>query len=145
MRVIRRTLKPLIVIAVILFLASGVRSFVQVYDLDFWVSTNEPSLQGSFEAATGVLTSGRVPATVKLELIQEGRSEILMIDSVRARNFPAINPLPRRSARRIVVSPVVLSRFSAGRATVRATVVGRPQWMWTPPPTVSSIEITIAP
>ena len=145
MRVIRRTLTPLLVIIVILVLISGVRAFVQVFDLDVWVSTTDPSLQGSFEAGTSVITSGRAAATVKLELVQEGRSEILMIDSVRARNFPAINPLPRRSERRVVVSPVVLSRFSAGRATIRATALGRSQLTRTPAPTVSSVEITIAP
>ena len=145
MRVIRRTLTPLLVVVAILFLISGVRALVQVFDLDVWVSTTNPSLQGSFEAGTSVITSGRAVATVKLELVQDGRSEILMVDSVRRRNFAVFNPLPRRSARRVVVSPVVLSRFGAGQATVRATATGRPQWTRTPPPSVSSIEINIAP
>jgi hypothetical protein len=145
LRVIRRTLTPLLVVVAILFLISGVRAIIQVYDLDVWVSNTEPSLQGSFEAGTSVITSGRASATVKLELVQEGRSEILMVDSVRGRNFPVFNPLPRRSARRVVVSPVVMSRFSAGPATIRATALGRSQWTRTPPPTVSSVGITIAP
>lgn len=145
LRVMRRMSMPILVVVAVLFLVSGVRALIQVYTLDVWASTNNPSLQGSFEAGTSVVTSGRGPATVKLELVQEDRSETLVIDSVRGRNFPVVNPLPRRSTRRVVVSPVVLSRFSAGPATLRATALGRPQWLRTPPPTVRSLAITIAP
>lgn len=141
MVILRRIFVPLIVIHVSFALWSGYRAIVQVFRLDLDVASSV--LHDGSTIAFAVVSSGRVPVTVRLEMIQGSTAETLAVERVRTSRNPAYDPRTKRASRTVVLSPDLLARFSGGQAFVRVTALGGSQWLRTPPPTVREAVVTI--
>jgi hypothetical protein len=141
MVVLRWIILPLVAVHITLASWAGYRAIVQVFSLDLVVAS--PVLHGGSTVGYRVISSGRVPVTVRLELIQAAHAETLSVKRVQTSFEPAYDPIPKRGSQSIALGPEQLARFASGPAIVRATAIGSPQWLRTPPPTVREVPVTI--
>jgi hypothetical protein len=141
MRVLRRLVLPLLALHVALALWSGYRAIVQVFRLELQVA--QPLLRAGSAVSYAVVSSGRVPVTVRLELVQGTRAEMLATTRVRDGAIAGYDPRLQRARQSVVLTEPVLSRFEAGPALLRVTAVGSSQWLRTPPPTVREVAVRI--
>ena len=141
MAVLRRIIVPLVIVHVLFALWSGYRAIVQVFGLDLRVPAQV--LHDGSRVTFDVTSSGRVTVTVRLELIQGSRAETLSVLRVRTSRNASYDPFPKHGSQSVVLTQERLSRFVPGAAVVRATAVGLPQWLRTPPPTIRETRVTI--
>ena len=141
MRILWRIIAPLLVVHVTLALWSGYRAIWQVLSLDLRVPS--ATIQSGASASYSVLSSGRVPVTVRLQLIQGARADTLAVTRVR-QGYPAgYDPRLFRGERTVVFTNAMLSGYRPGPAVLRATAIGSMQWLRTPPPTIRETAVRI--
>ncbi|MEP6571385.1 MAG: hypothetical protein ABJD11_01775 [Gemmatimonadota bacterium] len=137
---VRRALSLVALVFIVLATISGYRALVQVYDL---------SLEADGVVAPGAvvqvaaISSGRNSVDVRLDLIQSGRVETLAFESIPYNGIASLDPRPARRAFSVVLPAELWNRFHSGAASLRATAIGRSQWLRTPPPTVRERTITL--
>ena len=118
------------------------RAWVQVRRLDLAVvSTN---LRPGVTSVVRVVTSGRTPIDVRLELVQGTHSELLADLRVSPSHDGFWDPRTRQGTMTPSFTSEFLAHFQAGPAIVRATALGRPQCTRTPPPVVQEIPVVVA-
>jgi hypothetical protein len=122
---------------------SGYRAVVQIFRLELAPAGGE--LRAGSTVQARVVTSGRTRASVRLELVQGARTETLGTLAIRGNRDGALDPRPRRATLTVTLPPATLARFAAGPAVLRAVATGASQWLRTPPPTVRSAPVTLAP
>jgi hypothetical protein len=141
MRVLRWIIIPFLCVHTTLAMISGYRAVWQIFRLDLRVPDGRV-VTGS-RVGLYVVTSGRVEAVAYLELRQNARAETLAAVCM-PRNWDAgYDPRPHHDSIFTVIGSDVLNRFEPGPATLRATAIGSPQWLRTPPPTVREASVTI--
>ncbi len=148
---LRREARPLVFlkrgvqILLALYLVSGLessyRAYYQVHSLD--IRSTDQMLRAGSSVETKVVSYGRTPVDVKVELIQGQASETLAVQFVSSNYFAALDPRWRQATQTIVITPGMLARFQAGPAMLRATAIGRHQWMRLPPPVVCEATVEI--
>jgi len=137
-------LKKVFVMLVVALLAIGA---VSSYRADVQVRSVE--LNANRELATNsnigvsVVTSGRTQVDVQVELLQGSRSQKLFTFHVPGNELGFFDPRPQHASRSTVLTKDQLAGFEPGAATLRATAIGRHQWMWLPPPTKSEVGVEI--
>ncbi|HEX6623698.1 MAG TPA: hypothetical protein VF064_08300 [Pyrinomonadaceae bacterium] len=124
-----------------LALVSGYRAYYQVWGLELHLPGRV--LRDGSTVRTSVLTSGRTFVDVRLEMLQDGHTELLAARQVPRNDFAVYDPRPQRAALTAALTPEVLARFRAGPALVRATAIGRPQWLRVPPPEVREFAVEV--
>ena len=141
-RILRRVLLPFVALWLVLAAWSGVRAIVQVFRLHL----DAPAIvsPGSILEAR-ILSSARVPVTVRLELSQAGQTVVLGRHTVRTSRDAALDPRLRRGRLAVTLRTTDLARFAAGPATVRAVATGGSQFLRTPPPTVREHSVVLRP
>ena len=115
-------------------LISAYRAWVQVKSLDLRTSGQE--LQRGSSITVLAVSWARTTVTVRVELIQDGRSDTLQICRIQSNHVASLDPRTRSAWLYVVLGREQLERFHAGRATIRASAIGGPQWLRTPPPLV---------
>jgi hypothetical protein len=132
----------LIVVSVYLVIGviAAYRALVQVHSLE--VQTPDVLRQGSEISAT-VVSYGRVPLDVRIELVQDGHSEIIAAQNVPKNEWSLLDPRTRTSSQNTVVAADMLDRFAQGTAIVRATVIRRQQLGRYPAPVVTERIVRI--
>ncbi|HLM55201.1 MAG TPA: hypothetical protein VK422_03675 [Pyrinomonadaceae bacterium] len=130
-----------VVACVLLAALSGYRAYFQVRGLG--LETSGGTLRGGSIVRASVVTSGRTLVDLKLEVSQEGRTEMLAATEVPKNYFSAVDPRSQRASLEATLKPETLSRLRAGPAVLRATATGRPQWLRTPPPEVREAAVEI--
>jgi hypothetical protein len=141
MRVLWRIIAPLLVVHVTLALWSGYRAIWQVLSLDLRVPGAE--LRAGTAASYSVLSSGRVPVTVRLEMIQGTHAETLSVTRVRSGVIAGYDPRIYRESRTVIFTDTLLARFQPGPAVLKATGIGSMQWLRVPPPTTRQTAVQI--
>jgi len=141
MRVLRRLIAPLLVVHVTLALWSGYRAIWQVLRLELEVPS--VTIRAGATARYAVVSSGRVPVTVRLFLVQGAQVETLAVTRVRKGMPAGYDPRIFKAARTVVVGDSTLSRFAAGPAQLRAVAIGSMQWLRVPPPTIRETAVQI--
>lgn len=138
-------LKRAIVVVVVFHLLVGVvssyRAWFQVHSVELKASESVVHEGSSVQAS--VVSYGRTPVDVSLELIQGGRVVALGQQRVRPNEFGFYDPRIQSLSFTVTLRPEQLSSFQNGPAVVRATAVGRPQWTRLPPPFVCELPIVI--
>ena len=86
----------------------------------------------------------RTESDARIELVQGERVEMLGEVYVSRNHEPVFDPRPRHGSVVVTLTPEMLAGFDAGAATLRASAVGRPQWLRVPPPTIREQPVTIA-
>jgi hypothetical protein len=120
---------------------SAYRAWVQVRSLDLRVAG--PVLGVGTVLDAEVVSWARTHVRVSLELVQDGHAETLAETRVRSNTQAVYDPRWRRAALHAVLTPPQLDRFRPGPALVRATAIGGPQWLRTPPPLVREATVQI--
>lgn len=142
-----RIAQRVILIVALLFATLGAwsayRAWFQVRALDLRVMS--PDVRPGLPVVVQVVTSGRTTVDVRLELVQGPRVEMLATLRVAASRDASLDPRTRQGSMTPAFTAAFLEHFQPGAAILRATAVGRPQWMRTPPPTVREIAVIVAP
>lgn len=132
------------VIVVSVYLVIGMialyRALVQVHSLE--VQSPDVLQQGS-EVGAMVVSYARTPLDMRIELVQDGHSEIIAVQRVSKNEWSLLDPRTRHSSQTAVLTDDLLARFAAGKAIVRATAIGREQLGHLPPPGVRERVVNI--
>jgi len=121
-------------------IVSSHRAYFQVRGLG--IKSDQELVAGS-NVSISLTTSGRTTVDVRVELIQHERSTTLFNMQLRGSELAFFDPRPRSAQNSITVTKAQLAGFEKGKAVIRATAVGRPQWGRLPPPTVTDFPIDI--
>lgn len=138
---VKRLALTVVAIHAVLASISGYRAWVQVRSLD--LSVEGPTMTVGSRVDAEVVSWARTFVTVRVELVQGDRTELLAQGRVRANAQAVYDPRWQRMAVHGVLSAAQLERFRPGPATVRATAVGGSQFLRTPPPKVRLIPVRI--
>lgn len=138
--ILRGIVIAIIATHIVLALWSGYRAIWQVFALEI----RAPAVLRAGDAVSySVVSSGRVPVTVWLELIQGARGETLATTVVEDGVIAVYDPRIRRGRWSGTLSADQLAPFEPGLATLRVTATGRPQFLRSPPPTVREMAVRI--
>lgn len=142
-----RVAKRVMLIVTLLCLTVGAysvsRAWAQVRRLD--VQVMSPNVRPGLPVVVQVVTSGRTPVDVRLELVQGTHAEMLATLRVAASRDGFLDPRDRLGTMTPTFTPEFLAHFQGGPAIVRATAVGRPQWLHTPAPVVREVPVALVP
>ena len=90
-----------------------------------------------------VVTSGEVQNRIRLELVQGTRREILLEQRARVNRVSGLDPRVFRYTPKVTITPLVLSRFHPGPATLRVTGFGGQKLLRTPAPRVRELRVRL--
>ena len=93
---------------------------------------------------SNLVSWARVESDARIELVQAGRVTMLGEVYLPRNHEPVFDPRPQHGSVVVALTPAMLDGFEPGTAMLRATAVGRPQWLRVPPPTVREQPVTIA-
>ncbi|MDQ2855615.1 MAG: hypothetical protein M3R68_04745 [Acidobacteriota bacterium] len=122
-------------------LISGYRAWFQVKSLELQAA--ESILHTGAAVKTRVVTYARTTVEVRLELIQGAHAETLAVQNVAGNYWAFMDPRQQQGSQTALLSDEVLGHFQPGRAQLRATATGRPQWTRLPPPVVRELTVEI--
>jgi hypothetical protein len=91
-----------------------------------------------------VVTSGEVRNLIRLELVQGAEHATLLEQRGDVNRVSAYDPRMFRYKPKVTLGPDLISRFSAGPATLRLTVFGGQKLLRTPAPRVREVEVQLA-
>lgn len=142
LRRVRHVLVAVLLVNGLLAASSAYRAWRQVYSLSL---DAPPTLVAGTPLRADVVTSGRTTVDVTLELVQGARVATVGSLWLRGNRDGAMDPRPRRGSLKLSIPSRVLAGFVPGPARLRATAIGRSQWLRVPPPTVREVPVTLAP
>ena len=137
---LKRILLLIVAVHLVIGLISTYRAYFQIHSLELKSGNN---LQSGSTINAKVVTYGRSFADVRLEIIQNGKVVNLHEEHVPANEFGFYDPRTQTASFSVVITPQMLEQLHQGSAVLRATAVGRHQWMRLPPPVVREVEVTI--
>jgi hypothetical protein len=142
-----RVVQRVVIIVALLHVAIGAwaayRAWVQVRLLELKVVT--ATLRPGALSYVRVVTSGRTFVDVRLDLIQGSHTATLADLRVAPSHDGFYDPRTRQGMMMPAFTTEFLAQFQPGPALLRATAIGGPQWLRTPPPTIQEIPVVIAP
>ena len=121
---------------------SSYRAWVQIKSLT--LSTTSAVLGPGVVVRSDLVSWARTESDARIELVQHGDTVMLGEVYLPRNREPVFDPRPQRGSVVVTLTPEVLAAFDNGPATLRASAVGRPQWLRTPPPTIREQAVTIA-
>ena len=139
---LRKLILAALCVHVTLALVSGYRAWVQVFDLALVAPAR---LAPGTTVRADALISARTHVRVWLELRQGDRVDTLGAHTIPGNRDGGYDPRPRRGSLRVLLGPHALDGFAPGPARLRATALGRSQWLRTPPPTIREVDVELAP
>jgi hypothetical protein len=137
---VKRVCLLLISVYVVLGLIALYRALVQVHSLE--INSAETLRDDSAVTAT-VLSYGRTPVDLRIELVQPAHSETLVVKQVEKNEWALLDPRIKEGTQTVVLTDNVLDRFVNGEAVLRATVTGRLQLGHLPAPVVREQVVEI--
>ena len=137
-------------------LISAYRAWYQVKSLDLRLQgsgsvsvPNDPRAESVTDVANGsvfeadLVSYARTHIDVRMELVQGTNSETLAFGTLPGNQWGFWDPRTRQRSFKTVLTDEVLNHFQPGRAKLRATAIGRHQWMRLPPPVVREITVEL--
>ena len=121
---------------------SSYRAWVQIKELT--LTTTSSTLAPGVVVQSNLVSWARVESDARIELVQGPRVTMLGEVYLPRNHEPVFDPRPRHGSVVVELTPTMLDGFEPGTAMLRATAVGRPQWLRIPPPTVREQPVTIA-
>ena len=121
---------------------SSYRAWVQIKELT--LTTTSSTLAPGVVVRSNLVSWARVESDARIELVQGPRVTMLGEVYLPRNHEPVFDPRPQHGAVVVALTPSMLDGFEAGTAMLRATAVGRPQWLRVPPPTVREQPVPIA-
>lgn len=120
---------------------SSYRAWVQIKELT--LETDGAVLRPGAIVRSKLVSWARTESDARIELVQGDHVETLGEVYVSRNHEPVFDPRPKHDSVVVTLSGDMLARFDDGPARLRATAVGRPQWLRTPPPTVREQAVVI--
>ena len=120
---------------------SSYRAWVQIKDLS--LSTTNSVLKPGVIVRADLASWARVESDARVELIQGRRTAMLGEVYLPRNHEPVFDPRPKHGSVVVTLTPAMLADFEPGAATLRASAVGRPQWLRVPPPTIREQSVSI--
>jgi hypothetical protein len=145
-RLTRVALRVIVIVALVHVAIGGwsaYRAWVQVRLLELKVVTT--TLRPGALSYVRVVTSGRTFVDVRLDLIQGSHTATLSDLRVAPSHDGFYDPRTRQGMMMPAFTTEFLAQFQPGPAILRATAIGGPQWLRTPPPTIQELPVVIAP
>jgi len=93
--------------------------------------------------ARAMVSYARGPVDVRIELVQDQHSATVGLQRVCGNEWALFDPRPQHGQQTVAVTEDILKQFADGKATVRATATGRPQWGRLPPPLIREKVVSI--
>lgn len=121
---------------------SSYRAWVQIKELT--LTTTSSTLVPGVVVQSTLVSWARVESDARIELVQGQRVAMLGEVYLPRNREPVFDPRPRHGSVVVALTPAMLDGFEPGSATLRATALGRSQWLRVPPPTVREHQVTIA-
>ena len=140
---LKRVSQVIVVAFLLIGAISSYRAYVQVRSLD--LNSSGRQLQAGSLIHADVVSSGRAPVDVRVELVQGPHTETIEELHIPDNDLAFFDPRPQKAFLTVILNQELLARFQAGAATVRATAIGREQWTRLPPPTVRELAVEIKP
>jgi len=121
---------------------SSYRAWVQIKSLS--LATTSAVLTPGVVVRSDLVSWARTESDARIEIVQ-GEQVAMLGEVYLPRNHePVFDPRPQRGSVVVTLTPEALAGFEPGPATLRASALGRPQWLRTPPPTIREQAVTIA-
>jgi hypothetical protein len=136
---------PSIVLVVVTYVIPGLfsayRAWVQVHSLDLIVDRAE--IRAGDTVRVRAISWARTRVHVDLQLVQGARSTTLAAHVIPDNHNPSIDPRWKRDSIVVVLTQPLLASYDRGPATLRASAVGGPQWLRTPPPLIRETPVIL--
>src|SRR5918995_310350 len=113
---------------------SSYRAWVQIKSLT--LSTTSPVLAPGVVVRSDLVSWARTESDARIEHVQRDRVAMLGEVYLPRNREPVFDPRPQRGSVVVALTAEALAPFENGPATLRASALGRPQWLRTPPPTI---------
>ena len=121
---------------------SSYRAWVQIKELT--LSTTSPTLSPGVVVQSNLVSWARTESDARIEIVQGKRVAMLGEVFLPRNHEPVYDPRPKRGSVVVKLEPTMLAEFDPGPAVLRASAVGRPQWLRVPPPTIREMAVTIS-
>ena len=121
---------------------SSYRAWVQIKELT--LTTTSPTLAPGVVVQSDLVSWARTESDARIEIVQGKRVAMLGEVYLPRNHEPVFDPRPKSGSVVVKIDPGMLAEFDAGPAVLRASAVGRPQWLRVPPPTIRELPVTIA-
>jgi hypothetical protein len=141
-RLAKRAVLWFIVLQLPIGALSSYRAWVQIKGLT--LSTTSTTLAPGVVVRSDLASWARTESDARIELVQGDRVAMLGEVYLPRNHEPVFDPRPQHGSVVVTLTPATLAEFTAGPATLRASAVGRPQWLRVPPPTIREQAVTIA-
>ena len=141
-RLAKRAVLAFILVQLPIGALSSYRAWVQIKGLT--LSTTSTTLAPGVVVRSELVSWARTESDARIEIVQGDHVEMLGEVYVSRNHEPVFDPRPRHGSVVVTLTPAMLASFDAGPATLRASAVGRPQWLRVPPPTIREQPVTIA-
>jgi len=141
-RLAKRAVIAFILVQLPIGALSSYRAWVQIKSLT--LSTSSTTLAPGVVVRSDLVSWARTESDARIELVQ-GKHVTMLGEVYLPRNHePVFDPRPQRGSVVVTLEPAMLAAFEPGAAVLRASAVGRPQWLRVPPPTLREQPVTIA-
>ena len=137
---VKRACLTVVSVYLVIGMIAAFRALVQVRSLE--IQSPDVLRQGSEVNAT-VVSYARVPLDTRIELVQDGHSEIIAVQHVPKNEWALLDLRTRESSQTAFLTADILKRFAEGKAIVRATVIRRQQLGRHPPPVIGERVVNI--
>lgn len=121
---------------------SSYRAWVQIKELT--LTTTSPTLAPGVVVQSNLVSWARTESDARIEIVQGKRIAMLGEVYLPRNHEPVFDPRPKSGSVVVKLEPQMLAGFDSGSAVLRASAVGRPQWLRVPPPTIRELPVTIA-
>jgi len=137
---------PSVIVVLVTYVVPGIfsayRAWVQVRSLELSVPRVE--IHSGDTVRVRAVSWARTRVRFDLQLVQDDISRTLEARVIPDNPNPSIDPRWRRDSIVVVMTETLLSGYEPGAAIVRATAIGGPQWLRTPPPLIRETAVTLA-
>jgi hypothetical protein len=120
---------------------SGYRAWVQVRTVAMRVPDRQ--LRPDAVVEVDAVSWARTYVTVRLVLSQDAHAETLAVQRIPSNHQASLDPRTQSAHLRVPVTAERLAHFRPGDALLRATAIGGPQWLRTPPPKIDQRRVII--
>lgn len=120
---------------------SSYRAWVQIKDLTLFTTSAE--LAPGVVVRSNLTSWARTESDARIELVQGSRVTMLGEVYLPRNHEPVFDPRPQHGTVEVALTAAMLDGFEPGAATLRATALGRPQWLRVPPPTVREQPVVV--
>ena len=121
---------------------SSYRAWVQIKELT--LTTTSPTLSPGVVVQSNLVSWARVESDARIEIVQGNRVAMLGEVYLPRNHEPVFDPRPKSGSVAVTIEPQMLAAFDPGPAVLRASAVGRPQWLRVPPPTIRELAVIIS-